>query len=599
MTAGAHAMKNPPNNLTLRGWFRLMAAALVLLVLLVEARLVWMEWQALERAMQGQQAVARLRLALVAVEMVSRERGPANGLMGAPTPSGDAALRGALDTARSRTDQALSDVQQMLTVDQDKPSYQRALRQVAAYHQALMRARWHIDRLAALPVTRRQPNEIRQRVQGMVDLIPILAPTITLLADEAQQADPSLDASVWGARLSAELREYAGQLGSLFTPALTRQQRFTGQELTDIARVRGRIDELRHLLSLRVGLLEQTDRLVKVHAAMEQDYFVQAAALVQSVLSTGQDDGRFGMTPADFAAKYVPPMNSIIALRDALLDNAELRCAQLRSEARQTLASVVLIDVLVLALVLALLRLAHERFVQPLSQAADALTAMSGGNLDLPLPQPAAEDEIAEVIGGIHALRQQSAARVALERERDELIKTLREQSTTDFLTGLPNRRAFFESAQAELARAKRHGFPVALLMLDVDFFKRVNDSVGHAGGDLVLMMVAQTLRQNVRQGDLMGRLGGEEFVALLTHCEPADGFGFAERVREAIAAQAVPVGGGLPDARVTISIGMADSGTHGLSLERLLAVADGALYKAKRAGRNRTELASSDAARA
>lgn len=69
--------------------------------------------------------------------------------------------------------------------------------------------------------------------------------------------------------------------------------------------------------------------------------------------------------------------------------------------------------------------------------------------------------------------------------------------------------------------------------------------------------------------------------------------------MREAIAAQPVPVGGGLPDARVTISIGMADSGTHGLSLERLLAVADGALYKAKRAGRNRTERASSDAARA
>lgn len=585
------------STLTLRGWFRLAAAALVLLVLVLEARSVLFEREALARANEGMQSVARLRVALIAMEMLSRERGPSNAVLGALQPQADPALVENLRTARKRTDQALADFQLILQSDLDRPFYGKAMRSLQALGGELRRARDRVDSLAVLPVSERKPQELRLAVQGMVDLVPMLASGITMLADEAQQADPSVDASVWGARLSAELREYAGQLGSLFTPALTRQQRFTAEELADIARVQGRIDVLRHLLNLRMGLLTDGDGLVNVHGRMEQDYFVQAADLLAQVMAAGQSHGRFGITAGDFAAQYVPRMNAILSLRDALLDKAELRCVQVRSQAQHNLAFVLLIDVLVLALVLAVLKLAHERIVRPLSQAAEALHAMSSGKFDVSLPQPMARDEMAEVIGGIQALRQQSAARVALEQERDALINSLREQSTTDFLTGLQNRRAFFDAAAAELARAQRHGFHVALLMIDVDFFKRVNDSVGHAGGDQVLMTVARVLRQNVRQGDLAARLGGEEFVALLSHCEPDAALGFAERVREAVAAQLVTPALGQAPVQVTVSVGVADSGVHGLALENLLARADAALYQAKREGRNRTVRASDAAA--
>ncbi|KGM42040.1 hypothetical protein JY96_08715 [Aquabacterium sp. NJ1] len=583
--------------MTLRGWFRLMAVSLVLVFLLMEARLVQMEWRQLQRAEEGQQAVARLRLALVAMEMVSRERGPANGVLGDETPSGSPRLREALAIARSRTDQALANFRQVWQHEAGQARYQRVQREADALLEGLRLARAAVDRQAALPLAQRQPDAIRDSVRGMVDLVPLLASAITVLTDDAQLADPTLGSSVWAARLSAELREYAGQLGSLFTPALTRQQRFTPDELAAVERVKGRIEQLRHLLDLRVGQFDAGDAVQVALAVMERDYFDKATRLVDKVLASGRDAAPVAMTPAEFAAAYVPDMNAILALRDALLDSAERHCARAQASSRQWLAGVLVTTSLLMGLILLLLRVAHQRFVQPLSQAAEVLHAMSAGDLSRELPKAVAGDEFAEVFGGINALKQQSEARAALELERDKLIVSLREQSTTDFLTGLPNRRAFFEAAEAELARARRHGFQLVLMLLDVDFFKKINDTAGHAAGDQALKAVAHTLKHSRRQGDLVARLGGEEFVVLLTHCEPDDGWRFAERLREALASQEIALGEGQPPLHLTVSVGLAASGTHGLALDTLLARADDAMYKAKHAGRNRTEMAVSDAA--
>lgn len=576
-----------------------MAVSLVLVFLLFEARLVQQEWRQLQRAEEGQRAVARLRLALVAAEMASRERGPANGVLGDATPSGSTALREALREARARTDAALAALLQALQREAGHARYQQSLDKAHAMQAALQQARGAIDRQAALPLAQRQPDAIRQSVRGMVALVPMLAPTITVLADDAQLADPRLGASVWAARLSAELREYAGLLGSLFTPALTRQQRLTPEELASVERVKGRIDELRHLLDLRVGQIEGANAVLAAHDLMERRYFGKATQLVDTVLAAGQAQGQFGMTPAGFAAAYVPDMNSILELRDVLLDGADQHCARVRARSQQWLIGVLAATSLLMGLVLLMLRVAHQRFVQPLSQAAEVLHAMSAGDLSRELPKAVAGDEFAEVFGGINALKQQSLARAALELERDKLIVSLREQSTTDFLTGLPNRRAFFEAAEAELARAKRHGFQLVLMLLDVDHFKKINDTAGHAAGDLALKAVAHTLSHSRRQGDLVARLGGEEFVVLLTHCEPDDGYRFAERLREALAAQDIPIAEGQPALHLTVSVGLATSDAHGLVLDILLARADDAMYKAKHAGRNRTEVAVSDTASA
>ena len=590
------APSSSSHTLTLRSWFRLIAVGLVLVVLVGVARLVSLEWLQFEQSRLARQSVQKLRVTLVAVEMVSRERGPMNGVLGDLSAGGDPVLRQRLQQARARTDAAFDAYQQALLESEPVPQWaarhRSALRELAALRLDLTQARARVDRLSALPGDQRSGDEIRACVQAMVALVPRLSPAMTLFADEAQQADPALAPAVWGARMATELRERAGLLGSLFTPALTRQLPFTVLEQEGIDQSSGRIEELRHLLAVRVASSPASARIQEAHASMMRRYFGHAAELLREVQDAGRTDGLYGMTPAEFAASYVPDMDAIVALRDALLVEAEQHSISARERSRDSLAWLAGLTTLLMALVLVMLLIIRQRVVQPLMQAAEALHAMERGDLSPPLPEYRANDEIAAVMGGIEALRRQGRAKADLERERDKLIETLREQSSTDFLTGLPNRRAFFEAAQAEMARARRHGFGLVLLLLDVDHFKRVNDQLGHTAGDLALVAVAGVLNQGMRQGDLVARLGGEEFVALLSHCSLEAGMAFAERLREAIQAESIDVGGDQPALHLTVSIGLADSASHGHELEALVARADEAMYRAKHEGRNRTEWA-------
>lgn len=166
----------------------------------------------------------------------------------------------------------------------------------------------------------------------------------------------------------------------------------------------------------------------------------------------------------------------------------------------------------------------------------------------------------------------------------------------SDELTGLPNRRFTLQSLDRELAIARRTRKPLTVLMLDIDHFKSVNDCHGHLAGDAVLRWLAALLRARLRAQDLLGRIGGEEFLALLP-ATPAEGAGLvlAEALRLAVAAEACTVAGAGPVA-VTLSAGVAvwQPGSAAGARE-LMAASDHALYRAKQSGRNRVELARTD----
>jgi diguanylate cyclase len=171
------------------------------------------------------------------------------------------------------------------------------------------------------------------------------------------------------------------------------------------------------------------------------------------------------------------------------------------------------------------------------------------------------------------------------------LIDGLCALSSRDALTGLASRRHFESVLALELDRVARAGEPALLLMLDIDHFKRVNDSRGHVAGDLVIKAVANALMQCVRPMDTVARVGGEEFAIALPNCPPAFGPMVAERVRARIERSVVDVGLGEAPIRVTVSIGGAFApqwvrSNLALWMER----ADKQLYRAKTAGRNRAE---------
>jgi diguanylate cyclase (GGDEF)-like protein len=163
-------------------------------------------------------------------------------------------------------------------------------------------------------------------------------------------------------------------------------------------------------------------------------------------------------------------------------------------------------------------------------------------------------------------------------------------QAVTDELTGLFNHRRFQEVITQEVERARRYDQEMGLIMLDIDNFKRVNDTYGHLQGDMVLREVARVLRQSSREIDEPARYGGEEMAVALPQTDLEGAYRFAERVRRRIEALDLPLLDGDGNLKVTASFGAASLRTSpGDGKDALVGAADAALYRAKRSGKNRT----------
>lgn len=207
--------------------------------------------------------------------------------------------------------------------------------------------------------------------------------------------------------------------------------------------------------------------------------------------------------------------------------------------------------------------------------------------------------ELAALASGINGMaarvavgQEQLKAQVELATQELRRQKEAAEQAARiDPLTGLTSRRAFTEMADTEIQRALRYRLPLSLLMIDLDHFKSINDTHGHINGDAVLASFAHTVAQQVREVDVVGRLGGEEFVVLLPNVGATEAAQVAERMRQAVAQSELLVNG--QRLVYTASFGVAEFNPRELSLSSLLSRADEALYKAKRQGRNRVETAS------
>ena len=173
-----------------------------------------------------------------------------------------------------------------------------------------------------------------------------------------------------------------------------------------------------------------------------------------------------------------------------------------------------------------------------------------------------------------------------LKRAKEDLER----QATTDGLTGLFNRRFFQRALDTEVARSNRTEQPFSLMLVDVDHFKRINDSFGHPAGDAALKAIAQTLQDSIRRSDTACRFGGEEFALIMPGTSNESAFQVAERIRKRISRLVLPQ---LPkEAHLTVSIGIRQIPRGDLSdPQQIIAEADEALYAAKRNGRNRTEV--------
>jgi diguanylate cyclase (GGDEF)-like protein len=224
------------------------------------------------------------------------------------------------------------------------------------------------------------------------------------------------------------------------------------------------------------------------------------------------------------------------------------------------------------------------RIVRPLERLTRGAAEVAEGDLAVDLPAATGE------VGDLTAVFNHMVGRLRQGRqELDTMNERLRKQneeleklSTSDALTGLHNRRFLTQRLSEELIRSYRHKGSFAVLMADVDEFKKYNDAFGHPAGDEVLKRVASILLSSTRSVDCTARYGGEEFAVLLTDTSSAVAAEVAERIRARLAAQ------DFPGRKITLSIGIGEFPEHGQTGEEVISAADEALYAAKRAGRNR-----------
>jgi two-component system, cell cycle response regulator len=227
--------------------------------------------------------------------------------------------------------------------------------------------------------------------------------------------------------------------------------------------------------------------------------------------------------------------------------------------------------------------------VMPGGTGSDCLVAALNAGADDYLTKPFHRGELmARVAVGIRSIE--------LHRQLKTKTMLMERLALTDALTGLPNRRAIETWAAGQLSGAARHKFSCWVVVADLDHFKQVNDTFGHDAGDAVLQRFSKILKANTRTSDLCGRLGGEEFLLVLTYAAKHDALAVVERIRTELDRTPFTFGG--CTVRVTASFGLAGFEGHQKPsiFSKLQALADEALYAAKRAGRNRVELAAAAA---
>jgi len=226
--------------------------------------------------------------------------------------------------------------------------------------------------------------------------------------------------------------------------------------------------------------------------------------------------------------------------------------------------------------------------VRPLERLSLASTRVADGDLEVDLPASGG-GELSKLAGVFNDMVKR------LRESRAELERL----SVTDALTGLANRRLLMAELAREVRRSERHSTSLAVLMLDVDRFKRFNDTYGHPAGDAVLNRVATTLRKCVRDVDTVARYGGEEFLVMLPETPAREAAQVAERIRAGTEADRFAPNGGGALLNITVSVGYAVYPENGKTVDTLIEAADQALYKSKEAGRNRVSSAAPPAARA
>lgn len=459
---------------------------------------------------------------------------------------------------------------------------QPAIRHIA---QSLARHRERADQLIAKPRALITALDLNDVVVVMAGLIPALEETAldnsaVVIGNEVES--PGL---MTIAMLAAGLREQAGLLGSGFMPAQAQRRPLSAVETQRIEQQLGRIAQLRALLE--VQLTTHPDLETRAYPRVQNEYFGSGLEYIDQLRRVPLSSSDSSIPSEGLQERYVPLMQSIVEFRDEVLLQLE---RQLRRQSSWALTELITTTAVAIVLLLAAtwgFTKFRWRLIRPFVVATDIINSITADGVFAPISATGYRKEVRGLFDAIQKLKENAVAKSRTEHERERLIADLAAMAETDFLTGLLNRRAFHARAESLCASLDDTEQLLALIVFDIDHFKRINDSYGHAGGDTVLVAVAQACHQNWRRSDIVARIGGEEFAVLCTVRSAAQASAMAHSMRRRIEHLAVLLDGNII-ASITGSFGVVCApASEAGNIETLLKKADELLYRAKAAGRN------------
>ncbi|KLD65598.1 hypothetical protein Y882_02460 [Dyella japonica DSM 16301] len=352
----------------------------------------------------------------------------------------------------------------------------------------------------------------------------------------------------------------------------------------------GKIEQLRQLLVPSMRVLPPD--LLQDYGELDRRYYGEAVVLLNELRQEATRASGSNATLMELSDHYGPLVAPIDRFRDDALALASATIDQsLHRHLLYLLASGLAAVALTAFLVMMIWRF-HEKVIRPFAEAQHFILAVASGDTTAEIPHGHYGSEVQDLFSALHVLKENDLKRRQLEQERNRLIRELQTMAETDPLAGLLNRRAFESRARVLLADKRGSDPVVALMMLDIDFFKRVNDTYGHESGDKALVALATLCRETVRADDIVARFGGEEFVILLRVQAVMHARALAEKLCDQLRVQTIAATDGRQFG-FTVSIGIAFAqrvtGAK-LQVDELLREADALLYRAKSNGRDRIE---------
>ena len=460
--------------------------------------------------------------------------------------------------------------------------------------EAVRRLRAESDRDFLLPVGARDPSLPDRWQATATNLISRLEILMTQVS-RVPGADSTFDLLCQMRAVALRLRNVAGMESNRLAMEMASPGEAAQGERAEIHLLRGRVLELWDHMEYgerALGLPEFSATLEGLRA-----YYFQRLRPMQDAILRAQAAGlQPPVSVAEYGAASVRTLDRIIEVADSLDRAAGAYAAGLLAESRRNTAMILAAIALALALAGVAVAVTVRRVSRPLHLIVSRIDALCHRR-----PEPAAGrggDEFSKVQRALDILDESMQAN---ERDAEELKRAnrrLAELAGTDELTGLANRRRFNEALEREWARARRLQEPLAVLMMDIDHFKKYNDLYGHQAGDECLAQVARILRGRLRRpGDLVARYGGEEFVVVASGTSEDQARELAQGLCRAVFALNLAHAGS-PTGRLTLSIGVASRTPAGESTaDDILYAADMALYRAKENGRNCVECAGEDCA--